>query len=103
MCAIKFDHENDAIALENEAKHWRDIWDKPCAQVIQLGKRPALMMPFMKRFTAWNDTSQVEAVKNAAKKMVTKGYQHSDLSQRHVAHASPSKKGGAKEVVFLEN
>jgi len=103
MCAIKFDHENNLDALEKEALNWKVIWERSHTQVIQLGKRPALMMPYMKQFTAWNDISQVEVVRNAAKKMVDKGFQHSDLSKRHVAYASPTKKGAAKEVVFLDN
>lgn len=102
MCAIKFDHEESKTSLEKEANYWKLIWNKINTQVITLGGRPALMMPFMKNIENWNDPTIIEDVLEAAKKMAKLGFVHKDLKKPHVGYMSPKKKNARNEVVFYD-
>jgi hypothetical protein len=102
MCAIKFDHDNNKEALELEAKNWQDIWDKKSTQVIELGGKYALMMPYVKPIENWNDPLVREAVVVATKRMASLGLVHRDLDPRHVGMITPMKKGEPITVVFFD-
>jgi hypothetical protein len=83
VCVIKFDHRNKKEELEKEAENWRLVWGVKDAQVIRLGERPALMMPYAKPIDNWDDVKVIEAVRLAVKTMVQKKLIHKDLARRH--------------------
>jgi hypothetical protein len=102
MCAIKFDHDNNKEALELEAKNWQEIWGMKSTQVIELGGKYALMMPYVKPIENWEDPQVRKAVIKATRKMAKLGRIHRDLDPRHVGMITPMKKGDPITVVFFD-
>jgi hypothetical protein len=102
MCAIKFDHEDNKEALEREATHWREIWNIEKTQVITLGGKHALMMPYVKPPPDTTDPLYQKGLLKAVRTMASKGYSHSDLASRHVGIMTPKKKNEPPDVFFFD-
>jgi hypothetical protein len=80
--------------LEAEAKMWGKLW-QIAARVITLKNQKVLLMPFVKIILKQDDLSDdhKDATKAAIDKCVVAGYEHNDLTWRHVGFYFITKKG----------
>ncbi|CAG8631081.1 8882_t:CDS:1, partial [Paraglomus occultum] len=72
--------------MKTEAKNWSDVWGIN-AQAKIIGGQPALVMPYLQMCSQdeLDNSSEIQnATCIAVEDMAKQGYQHADLSQRHV-------------------
>jgi hypothetical protein len=85
-CVLKFLQANvSKDILKREAELWNKLWNMP-AKIQKLGGRKALVMPYV--FQCREEDMEIpeilKAVSIAVQRMAESGYEHDDLSWRHV-------------------
>ncbi len=85
-CVLKFSNDNNRESLKEEARIWKTVWK--CGVIVKvLNSRPVLVMPWLKSCTKEDYLTNPDiqsAVMEAFKKFAAAGFEHNDVSYRHI-------------------
>ena len=85
-CVLKFSNDNNRESLEEEARIWKTVWK--CGVIVKvLNSRPVLVMPWLKSCTKEDYLTNPDiqsTVMEAFKKFAAAGFEHNDISYRHI-------------------
>ena len=101
-CVIKFPRADAPTDFEHEKTVWNEVWPAAKARIVTLAEKRALVMPYVKTWTAaaGKGAAIKAAVKAAVQHMAGSGWQHHDVEWRHVGLYKDE--GGATKTLLID-